>query len=145
MTGTIFVIFIFLAESGFVQSPAQTSVEPTIISLVSWLELVIELLGAFILAVGVVVAVYEFVLVLFDSSEKNFNRVRLSFARYLLLALEFQLAADIISTAIAPGWEQIGQLAAVAVIRTFLNYFLSLEMKHERRMSETKDRVADGD
>ena len=53
----------------------------------------------------------------------------LTFARWLVLALEFELAADIIRTAISPTWDDIGQLAAIAVIRTFLNFFLERDMK----------------
>jgi uncharacterized membrane protein len=49
-------------------------------------------------------------------------------ARGLSLALEFQLAADIVGTAISPDWDQIGKLAAVAAIRTFLNFFLQREL-----------------
>ena len=48
---------------------------------------------------------------------------------WLLLGLEFLLASDIIRTAIAPTWTDIGQLAAVAVIRTFLNYFLTKDIE----------------
>jgi len=51
------------------------------------------------------------------------------FARWLIAGLTFQLAADIIETAIAPGWDDIGRLAAIAVIRTFLNYFLERDLK----------------
>ena len=50
------------------------------------------------------------------------------FARWLILALEFELGADIIRTAIAPSWSDIGQLGAIAVIRTFLNYFLERDL-----------------
>ena len=57
--------------------------------------------------------------------------IRLTLARYLSLALEFQLAADILSTAISPSWDEIGKLSAIAVIRTGLNYFLGLEVKGE--------------
>ena len=49
-------------------------------------------------------------------------------AGFLLVALELQLAADIISTAVAPSWEQLGKLGAVAAIRTFLNFFLTREV-----------------
>jgi uncharacterized membrane protein len=52
------------------------------------------------------------------------KRVWLDFAGWLLLALELTLAADIVNTAIAPTWDDIGQLAAIALIRTFLNFFL---------------------
>lgn len=52
------------------------------------------------------------------------------FAGWLVLALEFLLAADILRTAISPTWNDIGQLAAIAVIRTFLNYSLSHDLRH---------------
>ena len=51
------------------------------------------------------------------------------FATWLMLGLEFELAADVIRTAIAPTWSDIGQLAAIAVIRTFLNYFLERDLE----------------
>jgi uncharacterized membrane protein len=51
------------------------------------------------------------------------------FAGWLVLALEFLLAADILRTAISPTWTDIGQLAAIAAIRTFLNYSLSHDLQ----------------
>ena len=62
-------------------------------------------------------------------------------ARYLALALEFQLGADILSTAVAPTWNEIGQLGAIAIIRTALNYFLSREMKDEQATQAAERRV----
>jgi uncharacterized membrane protein len=53
----------------------------------------------------------------------------LRYARWLIAGLTFQLAADIIETAIAPSWDEVGKLAAIAVIRTFLNYFLERDLK----------------
>ena len=53
-----------------------------------------------------------------------------SFAGWLVLALEFLLAADILKTAISPTWTDIGQLAAIAAIRTFLNYSLAHDLRH---------------
>ena len=76
----------------------------------------------------------------------DFTAIRLALARYLALALEFQRGADILSTAIAPSWEQIGKLGAIAVIRTALNYFLSREMRDERhQVSPEKDVVQRAD
>ena len=46
-----------------------------------------------------------------------------------MLALEFALAADIVRTAIAPTWDDIGHLGAIALIRTILNYFLEKDMQ----------------
>jgi uncharacterized membrane protein len=51
------------------------------------------------------------------------------FAGWLVLALEFLLAADILRTAISPTWTDIGQLAAIAAIRTFLNYSLGHDLR----------------
>lgn len=56
--------------------------------------------------------------------------------RFLALGLEFQLAGDVLRTAIAPSFDQIGQLAAIAAIRTGLNFFLGREIEAERREVE---------
>jgi uncharacterized membrane protein len=57
--------------------------------------------------------------------------VRLSLGRWLAIGLEFALAADILRTAVAPTWHDIGQLAAIAVLRTGLNYSLEREIARE--------------
>jgi len=54
--------------------------------------------------------------------------VWLRFGVWLLFGLEFELAADIVRSTLDPTWKQIGQLAAIAVIRTFLNYFLERDL-----------------
>jgi uncharacterized membrane protein len=51
------------------------------------------------------------------------------FGVWLLLGLEFELAADIIRTVVSPTWRDIGELAAIAAIRTFLNYFLEKDVE----------------
>jgi uncharacterized membrane protein len=53
---------------------------------------------------------------------------RLLLGRWLSLALEFELAADILRTAAAPTWDEIGKLAAIIVIRTVLNFFLERDV-----------------
>jgi uncharacterized membrane protein len=91
----------------------------------------VELVGAGLVAVGVVIAVVELARHFLARRGSDFTHVRLVLARYLALALEFQLGADILTTAIAPSWEQIGKLGAIAIIRTGLNFFLAMEMKPE--------------
>jgi uncharacterized membrane protein len=59
------------------------------------------------------------------------REVWLNLARWLLLGLEFTLGADVVRSAIAPSWNQIGQLAAIALIRTFLNLFLERDIARE--------------
>jgi uncharacterized membrane protein len=56
---------------------------------------------------------------------------------WLLLGLEFELAADIIRSVISPTWLDIGQLGAIAVIRTFLNYFLEKDFESAGRAEST--------
>ena len=110
----------------------MNAAEATINAAVQWLRLGIETTGVLIIALGVVVAAFGFLRALPARHSSDFNSVRLQLARYLALGLEFQLGADILSTAIAPSWDEIGKLAAIAVIRTGLNYFLMQEMRHER-------------
>ena len=57
------------------------------------------------------------------------KEVFLRFAMWLVLGLEFELAADVVRTVIAPSWEELGRLGAIAAIRTFLNYFLERDLE----------------
>jgi uncharacterized membrane protein len=58
------------------------------------------------------------------------------FGMWLLLGLEFELAADIIASVVSPTWQDIGELGAIAVIRTFLNYFLERDLENAERSGE---------
>ena len=108
---------------------------------VHWLRLGVETTGAVVIGLGVAIALVAFARSLLTRQPADFNAIRLVLARYLAMALEFQLGADILSTAVAPSWNEIGKLAAVAVIRTGLNYFLSREMQEERRTAEDERQV----
>ncbi len=93
----------------------------------------VEAVGAVVIFVGAVLAAIHFVRAVFRGQPaEEFVRVRLGLGRYLTLGLEFQLASDVLSTAIAPSFKEIGKLAAIAAIRTALNYFLGKEIDHER-------------
>jgi uncharacterized membrane protein len=67
------------------------------------------------------------------------REIWLKFATWILLALEFALAADLVRTAVAPTWDDIGKLAVIATIRTMLNYFLAKDIASFDR---SKDRDA---
>lgn len=69
-----------------------------------------------------------------------FNEVRLSFGMWLALALEFQLGADILATTIAPSFDSLGRLALIALIRTFLNYFLGHELETYYRAEKERQK-----
>ena len=64
------------------------------------------------------------------------DQIRLGLGRWLAVGLEFELAADILRTAVAPTWNEIGQLAAIAVLRTLLNVFLQKEIDSSARRAE---------
>ncbi|MDI1323987.1 MAG: DUF1622 domain-containing protein [Algoriphagus sp.] len=100
-----------------------------------WLEYsigVITLLVEFTAVLCVVVGFFSALLYLIRSKEEHyspmFNRLKLRFGGWLALALEFQLASDILQTTVSPSYENLIQLGAIALIRTFLNYFLSKEL-----------------
>jgi uncharacterized membrane protein len=101
---------------------------------------IVESIGAIVIFGGAVIAFVRFVLVAVRTRRaEGFVAVRLDLGRFLALGLEFQLASDILRTAIAPTFEEIGQLAAVAAIRTALNFFLAREIKEERAEVERAD------
>ena len=64
------------------------------------------------------------------------EHIRLDLGRSLTLCLEYFLAADVLQTAVAPSWEEIGQLAAIATIRTGLNFFLQREVEITRNVTD---------
>jgi uncharacterized membrane protein len=93
----------------------------------------VEAAGAIVIFVGALLAAVKFARAAIGRGQnEEFVRVRLGLGRYLTLGLEFQLASDVLSTAIAPSFSEIGKLAAIAAIRTALNYFLGKEIAEER-------------
>ena len=100
--------------------------------LAEWTRLGLETAGALTIAIGAVTTIATLVRETRAHQHVSFTSARFGLSRYLALALEFQLAADILETAIAPEWAKLGQLAAIATIRTALNYFLSKELADTR-------------
>lgn len=103
----------------------------------------VEAAGAAVIFIGACIAVVQFVRVLPTRAPERFTQVRLTLGRFLALGLEFQLASDVLRTAIAPSFEELGKLAAVAAIRTALNFFLARELKEEAGQVEARASVAD--
>ncbi|BCT93213.1 hypothetical protein LYSHEL_22360 [Lysobacter helvus] len=99
----------------------------------SAIALALEGLSVLMIVIGAVEALWRVLPALArlhaTTSQGLRRQAWLSLARWLLLGLEFMLAADIVRSAIAPDWDDIGQLAAIALIRTFLNYFLERDLK----------------
>lgn len=89
-----------------------------------------EMCAALLIGLAVLRATVKALWVYFYHRTINLNdeTIRLELGRWLALGLEFELAADILRTAIAPSWNEIGQLAAIIVLRTALNFFLQREI-----------------
>ena len=107
--------------------------EEYLITAVDYLRLVVEAIGATVVGYGVLVAAVMFVLTVVGIRDYSNTELRLFLGRYLALGLEFQIGADILSTAVAPTFEDVLLLGAIVVIRTVLNYFLSKELERERQ------------
>jgi uncharacterized membrane protein len=108
-------------------------------AIADYIALALEASASLIIAFGAAEALYLLVrrlLIAEGSSLIRRKTIWVRFAMWLLLGLEFELAADIVRTAIAPTWDAIGQLGAIAVIRTVLNFFLEKDIeKYEEPVS----------
>jgi uncharacterized membrane protein len=112
-----------------------------------------EAAAAVIVAIAVIEAVFGALYLFLPARWRNPEKhhlaekedVRLRLGRWLAVALEFLLAADILRTAVAPSWDEIGKLAAIAALRTLLNYFLQQEINRaEARHPEAVRRSSEG-
>lgn len=92
----------------------------------------LNIIGALITIWGIIISLSEFL------RKEIFNRaqalqlneaIRIKLGSYLVLALEFFIAGDIVKTVITPTWESLGILGAIVVIRTILSYFLTKDLK----------------
>ncbi|GFE82723.1 hypothetical protein GCM10011487_47230 [Steroidobacter agaridevorans] len=98
---------------------------------------VIDVIAVLIILFGTANAFVSMLRVMRTKPEGHERRlVWIAYARWLVAGLTFQLAADIIESTIVESWDAVGRLAAIAAIRTFLNYFL------ERDLAEVRERDA---
>ena len=108
--------------------------------LIEYLSRGVEFAAALIIGIAAVEATIKPIRVFFrrnaTSAEKN--EIRLTLGRWLAVALEFELAADILNTAVTPSWNDIEKLAAIAALRTALNYFLEREIQQEAKPEQRR-------
>lgn len=94
---------------------------------VQFLQLLLETISIICVVIGLVATL----VVLFKRQGER--RARYCFGNWLAMALEFQLAADILATTVDPDLDSLIKLWVIAVIRTFLNYFLAKELEYSSK------------
>jgi uncharacterized membrane protein len=100
---------------------------------VAWLVRLVDAAAVLIIFSGAAIAFARLVYsVAHGKRADSFVALRLDLGRFLALGLEFQIGADLLRTAVAPSFLEIGQLAAIVAIRTALNFFLTREIRDER-------------
>jgi len=101
----------------------------------------VEVVAALMIGIGAVEALVRLVMPKSKFGRTapfaKYREIFVRFGVWLMLGLQFELAADVIRSAISPNWTDIGQLAAIAAIRTVLNYFLAKDIMEQVEDSRT--------
>lgn len=99
----------------------------------------LEIVSAVVIGLAAIKLLYSFFEYLLIKQSLNkpplwggLEGLRMTFGSAVAVSLELLLGADVLATAVAPSWDDIGKLAAIAVLRTGLNYFLEKELKHKK-------------
>jgi uncharacterized membrane protein len=100
---------------------------------------VLEIISAVVIGVAILKLLYQYFTFQFQTSllkpslRGGLEGLRVTFGSAVAVSLELLLGADVLATAVAPSWDDVGKLAAIAALRTALNYFLEKELKHSKQ------------
>ena len=114
-------------------------IEGNLTSIAKLLKLLLEIVSVVCIFSGLLASLRSLFFLNWRGKAFPFVELRIGFGTWLALALEFQLGADILATTVAPTFAELGKLGAIAVIRTFLNYFLNQELEGEQKKQNGKD------
>ncbi|WP_017293617.1 DUF1622 domain-containing protein [Geminocystis herdmanii] len=104
--------------------------------IITLLKFLLEAIAVFCILLGVLKTGLLAYRSKYDRSKNLFREIRLEFGMWLVLALEFQLGADIVATSLSSTFDSLGKLIIIALIRTFLNYFLTKELETQQKTKE---------
>ncbi len=108
--------------------------ESLLIQIALFLKVILEFIAILTIAIAVLITFKRFLRQRSHPRDRNLQQsLRLDLGLSLALSLEFLLAADIVGTAVSPGWDAIAKLAAITGIRTFLNFFLHQEVREMQK------------
>jgi len=95
----------------------------------------VEIIAAVIIGIAILRVLFSYLTLLWVGKKKvSKEELRVQFGSSVAVALELLLGADVLATAVAPSWDDIGKLAAIAVLRTGLNFFLGKELKEIKHL-----------
>jgi uncharacterized membrane protein len=103
-------------------------------------EMLLNALSLFFIVLGVIISLAKSFQYrrAYPGSHPLHTNFRMEFGGWLVVALELQLAADIVGTIVSPTTAHLIELGAIAVIRTFLNYFLNKELLEQKELSSAR-------
>jgi len=100
--------------------------------------LIIGAIGVLVILYGVARGTVKLIKTeLAGSQTRDRNTLRMDLGYYLLLGLEFLVAADVIETLLAPNLEHVLVLGAIVVIRTVISFSLNWELKQHAEHDTT--------
>lgn len=101
----------------------------------------LAMFGALVILIGAFFVICQFIYRIIKSRQNqllNFDLARLGLTRSIVLGLEFFIASDVIQTTTTPDYYDMGILAALAIIRAFLNYTLNKDLTDLSQGEEKK-------
>jgi uncharacterized membrane protein len=110
------------------------------------IAIAITFIGMIIMAWGIIVCFFRFLRSewVFGKSHQsidNRENIRVHLGTYLLLGLEFLIAADILHSAHHPELESLYVLGLIVIIRTVISYFLNREITSRYRISQQNEKT----
>lgn len=103
-----------------------------LVTLIEPIGRIVDFVGIAITAIGagLTLSVYLWRVAVGAPPDDAYRRCRRSLGRAILLGLEFLVAGDIIRTvAVSPSFANVGVLAIIVLIRTFLSATLTVEIE----------------
>ena len=125
---------------------SASTLEGQFSQIANYIALMIEAGAVVVVAFGAAQALFSVAAAVIAraADEMRGREIWIKFATWILLALEFALAADLVRTAVAPTWDDISKLAVIATIRTMLNYFLAKDIAEFAQERQSNGNSAPG-
>ena len=102
--------------------------EEVLVQIISYLVPVVEACGALVIMLGVTRTIVHHIRDRFHLDMLCLRGLRTELVESLIMGLEFQLAADVLKTAVSPSWDRILLLAALIALRVVLSLLLEREL-----------------